>query len=344
MRNLFLFVPAFFLVFTACSPRIGSVITKTYPAMENNEPVEVFVYSTAVPSNSESLGVVNITDSGFSTHCDSLTVVEKLKQEARKIGGNAVLITEYVKPSFWGSNCHQMTATILRVFDFQSADRETGSDAPQFVNVKTVRPERMLPSKTLAANAGYGRRTATLNPDLVGFEREYIKGLMSGFAGDVSFNYYFSDYWGLGVIGSAFFASQNMYASSNSGEGNLQTNDIIYFAGPALLLRMPLRNEKWTLICNWGAGYAGYTSKSTFLNDRSKMQGATFGSYGAFGVEYKIEKNLAIGLNCSSISGVLGSWTVTTNGYKESYRTNNAKEKESLNQIQVLLGIRYYMK
>lgn len=312
--------------------------------MENNEPVEVFVYSTAVPSNSESLGVANITDSGFSTHCDSLTVVEKLKQEARKIGGNAVLITEYVKPSFWGSTCHQMTGIILRVFDFQSASLTTDSDSSQFVNVKTVRPERILPPMTLAANAGYGWRTATLSPDLIGFQREYAKGLMSGFAGDISFNYYFSDYWGLGVIGSAFFASQSMYGSSDFGEGNLRTNDIIYFAGPALLMRMPTRNEKWTLICNWGAGYAGYTSKLSFLNDRVNIQGATLGVYGVFGVEYKIEKNLAIGLNCSSISGVLGSWTVTTNGHKESYRKNNIKEKESLNQIQVLLGIRYYLK
>jgi hypothetical protein len=334
--------------FTACSPRIGTMVTKTYPPLENSEPVVVFMNAASVPSNNESLGVVSITDSGFSIQCDSLTVVEHLKSEARKAGGNAVVVTEYVKPSFFGSSCHQMTGTILRIADFDSETNTISAGTAQLASVQVIKPERKLSRITLAADFGYGWRTAPLSPDLGSFEREYYKGLMSGLIGDASFNYYFSDNMGVGLLYSAYNASQNMYGSMSDGygsqEGSLKTTDRIDFLGPAFLMRFPLRSEKWIFNCSLGLGYLGYSSKTTFPNLLRKIQGSTFGESVAIGLEYKIEKNLAIGLSCSSIAGVLTSFTKEENGSKQSYTVENSKDGEGLGHIQFLLGLRYYLK
>ncbi|MCL2650374.1 MAG: porin family protein [Candidatus Azobacteroides sp.] len=346
MKSHFLFVLIVALGFTSCAPRISTLMTKTYPPAPEDTPVEIFMDAHAVPPNSESLGLIKIADSGFTTQCDSITVVEHLKSEARKVGGNAVVVTEYIRPSIWRGSCHQMAGTILRVPDFNSAINVASSDSGQFVSVQVIKPERKLSRITLAANLGYGWRTARLNPDLEGFEKAYQKGLMSGWVYDASFNYYFNDNFGLGLLYSAYNASQNMYGQNlDTGvEGELKTNDLINFIGPVFLMRLPLANEKWTFDLGLGIGYLGYTSKLNFPDMRGKMYGSTVGIYYDLGVEYKLEKNWALGLHVVSMGGTLMNWTVEENGYKETINVKRPEDGEGLQQIQLLLGLRYYIK
>ena len=344
MKLHFLFALLVVLCFTACAPRISTLMTKTYPSIKDDAPVEIFMDARAVPSGSESLGIIRITDTGLTTQCDSVTVVEHLKSEARKAGGNAVVVTEYIRPSFWRSNCHQMAGTILRVSNFDSGAIAVNSDSAQFANVHVIKPERKLSRITFAADFGYGWRTARLDPDLSGFDRAYYKGLMSGWVYDASFNYYFNDYYGLGLLYSAYIANQSMYGTdlSSGVEGELKTNDLIYFVGPAFLMRLPLANEKWTLNCDIGAGYLNYISNRTFGREKARAYGATFGTYFNLGAEYKLEKNWALGLRLASIGGGLTSWTIEQNGYKEVIKAD--KGGEGLQQLQLLLGLRYYIK
>jgi hypothetical protein len=49
-------------------------------------------------------------------------------------------------------------------------------------------------------------------------------------------------------------------------------------------------------------------------------------------------------LRLSEVGGVLTDWTVETNGYKEPIHVDNSKDGEGLGQIQLLAGIRYYLK
>jgi hypothetical protein len=349
MKSYFLFALAFVLMATACSPHIGKVITKTYPAIPSNEPVEIFMDPGEVPSDSESLGVVTIKDSGTTTHCDSLTVIELLKEEVRKVGGNAAVITEHIRPSFWGSSCHQMTGTILRVYDFDSYAVAESADSAQIVDVKVIKPQRQLSKITLAANIGYGWRTAKLNPDLPQAEKEFYKGTMSGLVTDVSFNYYFNDFYGLGVAYSRYNANQKMYGrmeyeDGGSENGYWKANSSIQFAGPVFLMRMPSTNQKWIFDCNIGVGYVGYSDRETFANNVVKVYGATVGGYFNLGAEYKINKSWAVGLRLSEVVGVLESLTRDTNGQKETIHVDNSNEGEGLGQVQLLMGLRYYLK
>jgi hypothetical protein len=70
MKLNVLFILSVSFVFTACSPKIGTSITKTYPALNQSEPVVLFTNPASVPANGESLGIARITDSGFTVRCD----------------------------------------------------------------------------------------------------------------------------------------------------------------------------------------------------------------------------------------------------------------------------------
>jgi hypothetical protein len=94
---------------------------KTYPALDANEPVAIYSPSQPVPDNSEALGTVAVTDGGLTMPCDSLTMITRMQEEAKRIGGNAIFITEHLRPMLFGSNCHQFKGTVLRITDFETA-------------------------------------------------------------------------------------------------------------------------------------------------------------------------------------------------------------------------------
>lgn len=117
-KQIAFFLIASLLVITSCSPKVSSKFSKKYPALDYREEVRVFDLQDPVPSNPEELGVVKIGDTGFTTHCGYTEVIEKAKTEARSVGGNAIKITKHTLPNMWGSSCHQITATILKVDHF----------------------------------------------------------------------------------------------------------------------------------------------------------------------------------------------------------------------------------
>lgn len=113
--------PLFLLLitlFTSCSPKIATIVDIGYQPLASDARVLILEESDKMPSNTESLGIVKIYDSGMSTNCGYETVIEKAKIEARKIGGNVIKIQEHIKPNFLGSSCHQITAHILKIESF----------------------------------------------------------------------------------------------------------------------------------------------------------------------------------------------------------------------------------
>jgi hypothetical protein len=342
MKASFFYIIAALILLTSCSPRIGTILTKTYPALKSNEPVEVFTDTRSVPSDSESLGIVRATDTGFSTQCDSITVVESLKAEARKAGGNAIVITEHIRPSFFGSNCHQMTGTILRIYDFESKTFAENADSIRLEEIESIQPARILPRMDISAGIGYAWRTAKLAPNLDPITREYAKGLMDGFAWKMTFNYYFNDLFGIGLDYSAFRATNKALGQQDGNPGYLKTNDMITFIGPSFSTRSQL-NEKWMLNCSLSIGYIGYTSKETAFGTSEKISGASVGMQAGIDIQYKLTPDWGIVFNCNAISGVLSEYTHEWNGYKETIKLDD-NSKEGLQHINLLVGVRYYIK
>jgi hypothetical protein len=104
----------------SCSPKVTTRINKNYPPLNYKEEVRVYGLSDPVPA-SEELGVVKIVDNGFSANCGYDVVIEKAKLEARKIGGNAIKITDHRTPSTFGSSCHQIAGKILKIENLETA-------------------------------------------------------------------------------------------------------------------------------------------------------------------------------------------------------------------------------
>ncbi len=332
------------ILLMSCSPKIGKVITKTYPEVSSDIPVTVFMNAQKIPVNSESLGVVKVGDSGFTTNCDSVTVVDLIKTEARKVGGNAVLVTEYRKPSFWGSSCHQMVATVLKVNDFSSSTEETDTTS-RFVENKVFKPARTLPRVRFSIGGGYGWRTAETISELNQTMKNYLEELKSGPVWDASFNYYFNDNYGIGLIYSAYTASNSEYLQElNTGNtGYLDTRDFITYVGPAFMMRFPFAKNKCIFDMGIGFGYIGYKSTVEFLQDKYIYTGSSVGFQMAVGLEYRISNNWGIGFDLSTLGGSLDRITINENGEKTTYKFESG-EFEGLGHFRMLVGVRYHIK
>lgn len=111
--NGLLFITVLFLL-NSCNPKVSTILSKEIPPIDYREEVIVIGLSEQEPQDSEFIGEVKITDTGFSTKCNYDIVISKAKLEARKAGGNAIKITEHKLPSAMGSSCHRITARILK--------------------------------------------------------------------------------------------------------------------------------------------------------------------------------------------------------------------------------------
>jgi hypothetical protein len=111
-RNLLILFAVF--VATACSPKVNKSITKSYAPLDYKEDVLVLDLQTPVPVGADEMGTVKVGDTGFTNDCSWEVVIEKAKTEARKVGGNAIKITEHKSPNM-GSSCHRITALILHI-------------------------------------------------------------------------------------------------------------------------------------------------------------------------------------------------------------------------------------
>ncbi len=129
MRQISILVIVCTLTISSCTPKISTTISKNYSTLDYREEVRVLGLQDPVPTNSEELGVVKIGDTGFSTKCGWNVVIDKAKIEARKIGGNAIKITEHIPPSAFGSSCHRITAKILKVENFDNIPKSVIVDS-----------------------------------------------------------------------------------------------------------------------------------------------------------------------------------------------------------------------
>lgn len=117
---------ALLFMLQACTPKVNTQIAKQYPPLNKGEEIIVFHHGEIFPEDSEELGTIKITDSGFTTECTYEIVIENAKSQARKAGGNAVAITEHTPPNF-GSTCHRIKAKILRLADPEGFVKEVNN-------------------------------------------------------------------------------------------------------------------------------------------------------------------------------------------------------------------------
>lgn len=107
----------------SCGPRVVTNLAHRYETLDYKAKVVILDLDEAIPSEAEELGEIKLGDTGFSIKCSYDVVIERLKFEARKVGGNALKITAHKSPSL-ASSCHRITAKILRISNVDTYEND----------------------------------------------------------------------------------------------------------------------------------------------------------------------------------------------------------------------------
>ena len=118
---------------SSCAPKISTTIFKHHEPLDSRADILVFGIKDDQPENSEKLGVIKAA----SDKCHLPFVLAGAVAESRKIGGNALKITQYTTNK---EGCPIITANILRVDNPQDYQFSTISDTANYVLVHIYRP------------------------------------------------------------------------------------------------------------------------------------------------------------------------------------------------------------
>jgi hypothetical protein len=104
------------LLLASCSPKlVTNYVNTSFPMVNRYESFGIVDSDTVSLASEQFIGQIEVKDNGLSINCDYWTVLEQIKNEARKTGGNLIRIDEHKKPSTFGSSCHQIKASVFRV-------------------------------------------------------------------------------------------------------------------------------------------------------------------------------------------------------------------------------------
>lgn len=94
---------------------VTNYVNTSYSIIQPHESFGIVESDTINFDNEQFIGEIEVKENGLSIDCDYWSIIEKIKKEARQSGGNLIRIDEHKKPSTFGSNCHQIKASIFRV-------------------------------------------------------------------------------------------------------------------------------------------------------------------------------------------------------------------------------------
>lgn len=311
MKSTKLYAAATVLLLTACSsPKVITDIVKTYPGIIPADSVYVIELGEKVPNTAEALGRVSVVDRGNSTHCRYDQVLHLAKEATGQVGGNGLVLTDHLKPSFWGSSCHQISGLMLRLSD-REVDTLSVSTVQDMIDLDKVitrkrKASRRVSPHTFEASIGYGwvdSKLYDMNGESLGFK--------GGLDWKLSYEYAWSSGWGVGVQYSG---------SRTSFEGG---DMMLSYIAPELLMRA--RFNRWIL--KWGLGVG------LFLYDDSYYNASGVGMHVNLGMEYMLSDHWGIGLSFNTINASLPN--------QEGVKLKD-NERSGISRLNALGGLRYY--
>lgn len=200
--------------------------------------------------------------------------------------------------------------------------------------IEKVKAKVFKPVK-LGLAGGWGYRTGKLvsdNPE----QKDYLKGLKSGFQLSADFDYYFNDLFGIGLKYALFRASANGRVMGTQMEDKTTTQ----FIGPTFAMRFLSFSKKNAFIMNYSAGYLSYLDKGSSSGRSGKLTAGTFGLVMDLGYEAGLSENLAILFQLSAVVGTFSSYTFEEQGYSQKV-TLPDDERENLSRIDLSIGLRF---
>ena len=345
MKNLLSLLVVLLLlgVLSSCSPKVVTNILKSYSTLPEDEEVMIYERNNddQVPASAETVGNIAVVDNGFATGGSYEKVIDLAVAETRKSGGNGLLITDHLKPSFWGSTIHQIAGLMLRV-DKAETDFVSSREVYLSIQEENERKRINIPVHTLMINTGYGNLNGNTD-NLSGEEKIMIDKLHQGITWDARYYYHHKGFpYGFGVVVSQFYSSP----FEDLVYENVKNNVRLDYAGVSFGWRSAF-SPKWIGGLYFGIGYLGIMQKYSDprnLSNYGTMTGSTVGSHFGLGIEYRISKRIGIGADLSGINGYL-----TSVNYNNLTIDPEAPEISSENRLNVgrfnaTVGLRYYLK
>ena len=114
------------LALISCSPQVNVLVRKSYPPREDNDSVVIYKKAQDIPVESEKIGTLQATCNPLMNNCDSTSIFSLVKTKIKKAGGNALLITNFKKPTLLSSmllsnrGVFWLSGDVFLVHDFSS--------------------------------------------------------------------------------------------------------------------------------------------------------------------------------------------------------------------------------
>jgi hypothetical protein len=348
------------IVFCSCSPKIRTSVSEKYEKLDNIDKVVIFNAKSELPSNFSKIGTTKIGDSGFTTNCNLATVLEKAKIEARKIGANALLITEHLYPHSFGSSCHRISADLLRIDNILDYNKSIiAKDSIQSVDhlrvvsneVASSNPTNYAVSKSsnflFLANVGQSFRVASLPDGLNSEQKEYYKKLKSGLSYDISAYYHKDGSAGFGLKYNVYKSSgtiSNQQITLDDGtiyQGDFSDDITISFIGPSFILTEDEHARVGEANLELAIGYISYQNKATIIASPLKITGANLGMIGGMGYHFRITPHFLLGPQVNFVGGVLKELKYKyEDGSTETIKLDE-EEFENLWRIDLAIGAKF---
>lgn len=199
----------------------------------------------------------------------------------------------------------------------------------------------------VSTEIGFGYRTGSTAEGLPEEINNHYDKLRSGLNFNLQASYFFGENWGLGLTYNSLSSSNSITFSESIFINNIEvfttSDDItILFIAPEFLYQSFFVNEKHSFITNIGVGYLGWVDQETINGFAIENKGKTIGIKLGFSYDYRVTKSIAIGASANIISGSLGKFESSFNGFTQEVELED-DQRENLSFISINGGIRFYL-
>ncbi len=297
------------LLLTACNPRVMTDIMISHDPLPADS-VHVFDVGETAPNSAEAIGKVAVVDAGFTTRCKYDQILQLAKEETGQAGGNGLLLITHLKPSFWGSSCHQIEGMMLLLHDMNIDSLSPNPVMRGVETMEAIRKEKerkqRVPKHTIMISGGVGWLNSDIETPIGTYKKK------GGTDWRIEYHYVSKSYLGFGLTYAGF------YTSFPVGDMNLT------YIGPSLVL-CPKLGERWILRGGISLGYChfsdGYEQQSGFGGDFS------------LGIEHMLSRRIGIAIEAAN--------NIQSYSAPEGYQLDD-DENYGINRTSILGGLRFY--
>lgn len=338
------------IVLYSCGPSISTTSIQEYTHLNPQDDVVVFREGATLPEDIKIIGKTEIGDSGFTVNCGLDTMIEKAKIEARKIGANAIVITQHILPSIWGSSCDRIKADLIQTgvqknepLNSIKTDSVKKNDLAIYSDFKNVKQQNDYNKFLLSLNYGLGFRTAAVEKGTPLIEKNFQDELRSGNSFQIKTGYKPNQNSYYGLIYSNFSSSTSLnnifFVEPNGFEGSGSTSqkNAINYIGVLAGWTLNGFSKNDTFNFDMSLGYINFSEEIKFENTYI-AKGGDLGISTDISYYFGVNKYFKIGPTFSFNGGAIKKYNVnSSNGYSTTVEFDE-NTFLSLYRIDLMLG------